>query len=78
MTDKPQEAILALGTDGYFNLMAKLMGKDSPAGSGRRTDRSRAWPRSASCPASRSMSTKLDPAVQAALKDIPHGTEEDR
>jgi hypothetical protein len=31
MTDKPQQVILRLGTDGYFNMMAKLMCKDSPA-----------------------------------------------
>ena len=30
MTDKPQEVILAMGTDGYFNLMAKLMGDAAP------------------------------------------------
>jgi len=31
MTDKPQEVILALGTAGYFNMMAHLMCKDAPA-----------------------------------------------
>ena len=30
MTEKPQAAILALGTEGYFNLMAKLMGSTAP------------------------------------------------
>jgi len=31
MTDKPQQAILALGTKGYFDLMTKLMCEDAPA-----------------------------------------------
>src|SRR5262245_32802372 len=30
MTDKPQAVILGMGTEGYFNLMAKLMGGDAP------------------------------------------------
>jgi hypothetical protein len=30
MTDKPQTVLLAMGTEGYFNLMAKLMGSDAP------------------------------------------------
>jgi hypothetical protein len=30
MSAKPQEAILAMGTQGYFNLMAKLMAGDAP------------------------------------------------
>ena len=30
MTDKPQQAILAMGTEGYFNLMAKLMDGIAP------------------------------------------------
>jgi hypothetical protein len=31
MTDKPQTVILAMGAEGYFNLVAKLMGGDAPA-----------------------------------------------
>jgi len=70
MTDKPQEVILALGTAGYFDLMAKLMCKDSP-------------PYEADKPMLAKMAsiglepckpfdmTKLEPAVQAALKDLP-------
>jgi len=38
MTDKPQAVILAMGTEGYFNLMAKLMGGDAPPCSRRRAD----------------------------------------
>jgi hypothetical protein len=70
MTDKPQEVILAMGTAGYFDMMAKLMCKDSPA-------------YAADGPMLAKMAkigiepckpfdlSKLDPAVQAALKDLP-------
>ena len=70
MTDKPQEAILAMGTDAYFDLMADLMGAAAP-------------PAKADAPLVARMKkiglepgkpfdmTKLDPAVQTALKDIP-------
>ena len=71
MTAKPQEAILAgMGTQGYFNLMAKLMEGDAP-------------PAPEDAPMLANMAKigivpgkpfemgKLDPAVQAALKDIP-------
>jgi hypothetical protein len=70
MTEAPQTAILALGTAGYFDLMAKLMGGAAP-------------PAAADAPILARMAkigivpgqpfdmTKLDPAVQGALKDIP-------
>jgi hypothetical protein len=70
MTDKPQEAILAMGTDAYFDLMAELMGAAAP-------------PAKADAPIVARMKkiglepgkpfemTKLDPSVQTALKDIP-------
>jgi hypothetical protein len=70
MTAKPQEAILAMGTQGYFNLMAKLMGGDAP-------------PAPEDAPMLANMAKigivpgkpfemgKLDPAVQTALKDTP-------
>jgi hypothetical protein len=70
MTDKPQTVILDMGTEGYFNLMAKLMGGDAP-------------PAATDAPMLASMAkigvvpgqpfevSKLDPAVQAVLKDIP-------
>jgi hypothetical protein len=70
MTAKPQEAILAMGTQGYFDLMAKLMGGDAP-------------PAPEDAPILANMAkigivpgkpfemSKLDPAVQTALKDIP-------
>ena len=70
MTDKPQEVILALGTAGYFDMMAKLMCKDSPAAG-------------EDAPMVAKMAKigielckpfemgKLDPAVQTALKELP-------
>jgi hypothetical protein len=70
MTDKPQEVILAMGTKGYFDLMAKLMCKSAPA-------------YAADAPALARFATigiepckpfaldTLDPAVQDALKDLP-------
>ncbi len=70
MTDKPQQAILNLGTAGYFDMMAKLMGSSAP-------------PAAADAPMLARMAqigivpgqpfdlSKLDPAVQTALKDIP-------
>ena len=70
MTAKPQEAILAMGTVGYFNLMAKLMDGIAP-------------PAADDAPMLASMAkigiapgkpfemSKLDAPVQAALQDIP-------
>jgi hypothetical protein len=70
MTDKPQAVILAMGTEGFFNLMTKLMCKDAP-------------PYQADGPMLARMAkigiepckpfelSRLDPAVQAALKDLP-------
>jgi hypothetical protein len=70
MTDAPQKVILDMGTEGYFALMAKLMGGDAPPAA---TD----GPMLASMakigvvPGKPFEMSKLDPAVQAALKDIP-------
>ena len=70
MTDKPQAVILAMGTAGYFDKMAKLMGDAAP-------------PAKEDAPIVERMAKigivpgkpfemgKLDPAVQAALRDIP-------
>ncbi len=70
MTDKPQQAIDALDVSAYFNLMAKLMGGAAP-------------PAPEDAPMVAKMAKiglepgkpfdlgKLDPAVQAALKDVP-------
>ncbi len=69
MTDKPQAVILGLGTAGYFNMMTKLMCKDSP-------------PAPADAPLLERMktigieackpfdATKLDAATQAALPKL--------
>ena len=61
MTDKPQDVILAMGTEGYFDLMARLMGERRAAGRGRCADAREAWRRSASSPASRSSWTSSMP-----------------
>jgi len=70
MTDKPQAVILAMGTEGYFNWLSKRMCEAAPA-------------YQADGPMLARMATigiepckpfelaKLDPAVQAALKDLP-------
>jgi hypothetical protein len=70
MTDKPQSVILAMDTAEYFNRMATLMGSDAP-------------PAKEDAPIVEKMAkigiipgkpfdmSKLDPAVQAALKDLP-------
>jgi hypothetical protein len=69
MTDAPQKVINAMDTPTYFNLMAKLMGEAAP-------------PAPEDAPIVASMAkiglipgqpfdmTKLDPAVQSALKDL--------
>jgi hypothetical protein len=68
MTDKPQTVILDMGTAGYFDMMAKLMGGAAPP---------------ADAPILADMAKigivpgqpfglkKLDPAVQAALSNVP-------
>jgi hypothetical protein len=70
MTDKPQKVILDMGTEGYFNLMAKLMAGDAPPAA---TD-AKMVARMAKLgivPGKPFEMGKLDPALQAALKDIP-------
>src|SRR5580692_1431255 len=70
MTNKPKTVIPGMGTEGYFNLMAKLIGGVAP-------------PAAEDAPMLASMAkigivpgkpfemSKLDPTLQAALKDIP-------
>jgi hypothetical protein len=70
MADKPQEAILALGTAGYFDMMAKLMCKDSPAYEADKPMLER-MAKIGIEPCKPFDLGKLDPAVQAALKDLP-------
>lgn len=70
MTDNPQTVILSMGTAGYFNLLAKLMGGAAPAPA----DDAPILARMAEIgivPGKPFELSKLDPAVQAALKDIP-------
>ncbi|HMK67038.1 MAG TPA: DUF1214 domain-containing protein, partial [Stellaceae bacterium] len=70
MTLNPQEAILAMGTEGYFGLMAKLMGGTAPAAAKDGPMLAR-MARIGIVPGKPFVLSKLDPAVQAALKDIP-------
>ncbi|MBM4114198.1 MAG: DUF1254 domain-containing protein [Phycisphaerae bacterium] len=70
MTEKPQAAILALGTDGYFNLMTKLMGSSAPPPKADAPILAR-MAQIGIVPGQPFNSSKLDPAVQAALKDVP-------
>jgi len=70
MTAKPQEAILAMGTAGYFTLMAKLMDRIAPPA----TEDAPMLARMAKIgivPGKPFEMSKLDPSVQTALKDIP-------
>ena len=70
MTDKPQTVILAMGTEGYFSLMAKLMAAAAPPAAGDAPMVTR-MARIGIVPGKPFEMSKLDPAVQAALKDIP-------
>jgi hypothetical protein len=70
MTENPQRAILAMGMEGYFSMMSKLMAGVAP-------------PPAEDAPVLACMAkigivpgepfalNKLDPAVQAVLKDVP-------
>ena len=70
MTDNPQAVILAMGTEGYFNLMAKLMGGSAPPAAADASMLAR-MARIGIVPGQPFEMNKLDPAVQAALKDTP-------
>jgi hypothetical protein len=70
MTAKPQEAILAIGTDGYFNLMARLMDGIAPAAAAD-APMLASMARIGIVPGKPFEMSKLDAAVQAGLKDIP-------
>jgi hypothetical protein len=73
MTDKPQDVILGMSVSEYFNRMAKLMGSDAP-------------PAAEDAPILAKMAkigvvpgqpfdiTKLDPAVQKSITDLPKTT----
>jgi hypothetical protein len=66
MTDKPQDAILALGTAGYFNLLAERMCKDAPAPAADAAMLARLKSIGVE-PCKPFDASKLDPATQAAL-----------
>jgi hypothetical protein len=70
MTDSPQAVILAMGTEGYFNLMAKLMGDVAPPAAADSPILAR-MAKIGIVPGQPFEMSKLDPAVQAALKDTP-------
>jgi hypothetical protein len=70
MTDKPQTVILAMGTEGYFNLMAKLIGGAAPPAPGDAPMLAR-MAKLGIVPGKPFELSKLDPTVQVALKDIP-------
>ncbi len=70
MTDKPQKAILDLGTKGYFNLMAQLMeGAAPPAPADAPLLAKLA--RIGIVPGKPFHMTAFSPEVQAALKEVP-------
>jgi hypothetical protein len=70
MTDNPQAVILGMGTEGYFNLLTKLMGADAPPAATDGPMLAR-MAKIGIVPGKPFELGKLDPAVQAALKDIP-------
>lgn len=70
MTDKPQAVILAMGTEGYFNLLAKLMGDAAPPAKEDAPLLAR-MAKLGIVPGQPFELNKLDPEVQAALKDLP-------
>jgi len=70
MTDKPQAVILAMGTEGYFNWLTKVMCKNAPAYAADAPMLAR-MAKIGIEPCKPFSLAKLDPAVQAALKDLP-------
>ena len=70
MTEAPQKAIASLGTTGYFNLMTKLMGSAAPPAPEDAPILARIA-KIGIVPGKPFDPSKLDPAVQAALKDVP-------
>jgi hypothetical protein len=70
MTDKPQEVILAMGTEGYFNWLSKRMCEAAPAYAADGPMLAR-MAKIGIAPCKPFALATLDPAVQAALKDLP-------
>ena len=70
MTEAPQKAIADLGTTGYFNLLTKLIATDAPAPKADAPMLAR-MAKLGIVPGKTFDPSKLDPAVQAVLKDVP-------
>ncbi|MBP6725339.1 MAG: DUF1254 domain-containing protein [Halioglobus sp.] len=70
MTEAPQKAILALGTSGYFKLLARLMGSEAPAPAQDAPMLER-MAQLGIVPGQPFEPGNLDPAVLAALEDVP-------
>ena len=70
MTDKPQAVILAMGTEGYFNWLSKRMCTDATAPAADAPALAR-FAKIGFVPCKPFSLSKLDPAVQAALKNLP-------
>jgi len=70
MTDKPQAVILAMGTEGYFNWLSRRMCTDAPATAADAPALAR-FARIGFQPCKPFSLARLDPAVQAALQDLP-------
>jgi hypothetical protein len=70
MTDKPQTVILEMGTAGYFDLMARLMGAAAPPPAADAPMLAR-MARIGIVPGQPFDIKKLDASVQAVLSDIP-------
>jgi hypothetical protein len=69
MTDKPQSVILDMDTSTYFNMMARLMGGAAPPASEDAPMLAR-MAKIGLAPGQPFEMAKLDPAMQAALKDL--------
>jgi hypothetical protein len=70
MTDKPQAAILGLGTAGYFELVARLMGETAPPAPEDAPIVAR-MARIGIVPGQPFAMDKLSPEVREALEDVP-------
>jgi hypothetical protein len=70
MTDAPQTVILGMDTSTYFNMMAKLMGGAAPPAPEDAPMLAR-MAKIGLVPGQPFDMAQLDPAVQAALKDLP-------
>ncbi|MBK8211500.1 MAG: DUF1254 domain-containing protein [Rhodospirillales bacterium] len=70
MTDKPQAAILAMGTEGYFNWLSTRMCADAPAYAADAPALAR-FAKIGFEPCKPFVMANLEPEVQAALKDLP-------